>query len=93
MKRPIIPVLCILILMLSLSGCTKEDAHAVVAPVVADALGEQLEGIVRPAAEETETEPEIPVIDPAIRIQRGTRVAVVSQSVRGGFWATIETFE
>ena len=90
MKRPIIPVLCILILMLSLSGCTKEDAHAVVAPVVADALGEQLEGIVRPAAEETETEPEIPVIDPAIRIQRGTRVAVVSQSVRGGFWATIE---
>ena len=90
MKRPIILVLCTGLLAFALSGCTKEDAHAVVAPVVADALGEQLEGIVRPQTEDTVEEPEIPVLDPSLKIRKGAKVAVVSQSIRGGFWATLE---
>ncbi|MBR2764369.1 MAG: substrate-binding domain-containing protein [Blautia sp.] len=75
----------------TLTGCTKEKLQELVAPVVAEVLAQQEEEAAAHNQEEEAADiPIIPEIDTNIRIHPGSRIAVVSKTVKGEFWSLVQ---
>ena len=83
-KAAVIPAV-LLAMLCTLTGCKKEEVEKVIAPLVSD---EQTAESAEEAQEESD--PVIPEIDTAVKIQAGARVAVVSKCVSGEFWSLVK---
>ena len=83
-KASVIPAF-LLVMLCTLTGCKKEEVEKVIAPLVAN---EQTAESAEEAQEESD--PVIPEIDTAVKIQAGARVAVVSKCVSGEFWSLVK---
>ena len=89
MKRTLI-MLAAAFSVVTLTGCTKEKLQELVAPVVAEVLAQQEEDPSHGEGDEGANEPIIPEIDTSIRINPGSRIAVVSKTVKGEFWSLVQ---
>lgn len=85
MKRAAVASAALLAVATLLTGCQKEEAEKLVAPLVADVQK-------TPEATEVEEEksPLIPEIDDTLSIEEGARIAVVSKSKKGEFWNKVK---
>ena len=92
MRKLTIPLLAALAMSLGMTGCTKEETQAKLAPVLYTVLGEQAEAIVEPHQEELveEEEPILPQIDTSVKIQAGSKIAVVSKGTKGEYWSELQ---
>lgn len=84
MKRAAAAFVVFLALMAAFVSLDNEQVAQALAPLTEE------EQETEKAEEETEDEPGIPQIDPAVEIQPGLRVAVVSKSTKGEFWGMVK---
>lgn len=87
MRKAAVVAACLLMTAAMLTGCTKDEVEETIQPLVADAIEEA--DSEAEAVEETEETPLIPEIDTTVKIQPGSRVAVVSKNTKGEFWKKV----
>lgn len=85
MRRAAVASVALLATVTLLTGCQKEEAEKLVAPLVADAQE-------TPEAKKAEEKksPLIPEIDDNLSIEEGARIAVVSKCKKGEFWDKVK---
>ena len=71
-----------------LTGCSKAEVEETIQPVVADAIEES--DSEAEAVDEQDESPLIPEIDTDVKIKAGSRIAVVSKSVKGEYWKMVK---
>ena len=88
MKKPIVAVIGMTVALTMLSGCSKDEVEETIQPLVADAIEE--EDSEAEAVEDGDESPLIPEIDTSVKIQAGSRIAVVSKSTKGEYWKMVK---
>ena len=83
MKKPIVAVIGMTVALTMLSGCSKDEVEETIQPLVADAIEE--EDSEAEAVEDGDESPLIPEIDTSVKIQAGSRIAVVSKSINDAY--------
>ena len=78
----------ILLFSVMLSGCSREEAQEILAPV----MEELIAGPAGTASveDEEETFPAVPEIDTSLRIRPGLRIAVVGRGKKGEYWDAVQ---
>ena len=71
-----------------LTGCSKAEVEETIQPLVADAIEES--DSEAEAVDEQDESPLIPEIDTDVKIKAGSRIAVVSKSVKGEYWKMVK---
>ena len=71
-----------------LTGCSKAEVEETIQPLVADAIEES--DSEAEAVDEQDESPLIPEIDTDVKIEAGSRIAVVSKSVKGEYWKMVK---
>lgn len=71
-----------------LTGCSKAEVEETIQPLVADAIEET--DSEAEAVEEQDESPLIPEIDTSVKIEAGSRIAVVSKSTQGEYWKLVK---
>lgn len=71
-----------------LTGCSRAEVEETIQPLVADAI-EEADSEAEAVEDKDETSL-IPEIDTDLKIQEGSRIAVVSKSTKGEYWRLVE---
>ena len=88
MKRAAVAVISLMTGLTMLTGCSKAEVEETIQPLVADAIEES--DSEAEAVEEQDESPLIPEIDTDVKIEAGSRIAVVSKSVKGEYWKMVK---
>lgn len=84
MRKAAVGAAVILTALSMLTGCSKAEVEETIQPLVADAI-EEADSEAEAIEEEGDTNL-IPEFDPAVEVQPGARIAVVSKGTNGEFW-------
>lgn len=88
MKRAAVAAISLMTGLTMLTGCSKAEVEETIQPLVADAIEES--DSEAEAVEEQDESPLIPEIDTDVKIEAGSRIAVVSKSVKGEYWKMVK---
>ena len=88
MKRAVVAAISLMTGLTMLTGCSKAEVEETIQPLVADAIEES--DSEAEAVEEQDESPLIPEIDTDVKIEAGSRIAVVSKSVKGEYWKMVK---
>ena len=88
MKRAVVAAISLMTGLTMLTGCSKAEAEETIQPLVADAIEES--DSEAEAVDEQDESPLIPEIDTDVKIEAGSRIAVVSKSVKGEYWKMVK---
>ena len=88
MKRAVVAAISLLTGLTMLTGCSKAEVEETIQPLVADAIEES--DSEAEAVDEQDESPLIPEIDTDVKIEAGSRIAVVSKSVKGEYWKMVK---
>ena len=88
MKRAAVAAISLMTGLTMLTGCSKAEVEETIQPLVADAIEES--DSEAEAVDEQDESPLIPEIDTDVKIKAGSRIAVVSKSVKGEYWKMVK---
>lgn len=88
MKRAAVAAIGLMTGLTMLTGCSKAEVEETIQPLVADAI-EEIDSEAE-AVEEQDESPLIPEIDTSVKIEAGSRIAVVSKSTQGEYWKLVK---
>ena len=88
LKRAAVAAISLMTGLTMLTGCSKAEVEETIQPLVADAIEES--DSEAEAVEEQDESPLIPEIDTDVKIEAGSRIAVVSKSVKGEYWKMVK---
>ena len=88
MKRAVVAAISLMTGLTMLTGCSKAEVEETIQPLVADAIEESDSDA--EAVDEQDESPLIPEIDTDVKIEAGSRIAVVSKSVKGEYWKMVK---
>ena len=88
MKRAVVAAISLMTGLTMLTGCSKAEVEETIQPLVADAIEES--DSESEAVDEQDESPLIPEIDTDVKIEAGSRIAVVSKSVKGEYWKMVK---
>ena len=88
MKRAVVATISLMTGLTMLTGCSKAEVEETIQPLVADAIEES--DSEAEAVDEQDESPLIPEIDTDVKIEAGSRIAVVSKSVKGEYWKMVK---
>lgn len=88
MKRAVVAAISLMTGLTMLTGCSKAEGEETIQPLVADAIEES--DSEAEAVDEQDESPLIPEIDTDVKIEAGSRIAVVSKSVKGEYWKMVK---
>ena len=88
MKRAVVAAISLVTGLTMLTGCSKAEVEETIQPLVADAIEES--DSEAEAVDEQDESPLIPEIDTDVKIEAGSRIAVVSKSVKGEYWKMVK---
>lgn len=88
MKRAVVAAISLMTGLTMLTGCSKAEVEETIQPLVADAIEES--DSEAEAVDEQDESPIIPEIDTDVKIEAGSRIAVVSKSVKGEYWKMVK---
>ena len=88
MKRAVVAAISLMTGLTMLTGCSKAEVEETIQPLVADAIEES--DSEAEAVDEQDESPLIPEIDTDVKIKAGSRIAVVSKSVKGEYWKMVK---
>ena len=88
MKRAVVAAISLMTGLTMLTGCIKAEVEETIQPLVADAIEES--DSEAEAVDEQDESPLIPEIDTDVKIEAGSRIAVVSKSVKGEYWKMVK---
>ncbi len=88
MRRTAAAVICAVTGLTMLAGCSRAEVEETIQPLVADAIEEA--DSEAEAVEEKDESPLIPEIDTDVKIEAGSRIAVVSKSTKGEYWKMVK---
>ena len=88
MKRAVVAAISLMTGLTMLTGCGKAEVEETIQPLVADAIEES--DSEAEAVDEQDESPLIPEIDTDVKIEAGSRIAVVSKSVKGEYWKMVK---
>lgn len=88
MKRAAVAAIGLMTGLTMLTGCSKAEVEETIQPLVADAIEEA--DSEAEAVDEQDESPLIPEIDTDVKIEAGSRIAVVSKSVKGEYWKMVK---
>ena len=88
MKRAVVAAISLMTGLTMLTGCSKAEVEETIQPLVADAIKES--DSEAEAVDEQDESPLIPEIDTDVKIEAGSRIAVVSKSVKGEYWKMVK---
>ena len=88
MKRSVVAAISLMTGLTMLTGCSKAEVEETIQPLVADAIEES--DSEAEAVDEQDESPLIPEIDTDVKIEAGSRIAVVSKSVKGEYWKMVK---
>ena len=88
MKRAVVAAISLMTGLTMLTGCSKAEVEETIQPLVADAIEES--DSEAEAVDEQDESPLIPEIDTDVKIEAGSRIAVVSKSVKGEYWKMVK---
>ena len=88
MKRAAVAAISLMTGLTMLTGCSKAEVEETIQPLVADAIEES--DSEAEAVDEQDESPLIPEIDTDVKIEAGSRIAVVSKSVKGEYWKMVK---
>ena len=88
MKRAAVEAIGLMTGLTMLTGCSRAEVEETIQPLVADAIEEA--DSEAEAVDEQDESPLIPEIDTDVKIEAGSRIAVVSKSVKGEYWKMVK---
>ena len=88
MKRAVVAAISLMTGLTMMTGCSKAEVEETIQPLVADAIEES--DSEAEAVDEQDESPLIPEIDTDVKIEAGSRIAVVSKSVKGEYWKMVK---
>ena len=88
MKRAVVAAISLMTGLTMLTGCSKAEVEETIQPLVADAIEES--DSEAEAVDEQDESPLIPEIDTDVKLEAGSRIAVVSKSVKGEYWKMVK---
>ena len=88
MKRAVVAAISLMTGLTMLTGCSKAEVEETIQPLVADAIEES--DSEAEAVDEQDESLLIPEIDTDVKIEAGSRIAVVSKSVKGEYWKMVK---
>ena len=88
MKRAAVAAIGLMTGLTMRTGCSKAEVEETIQPLVADAIEET--DSEAEAVEEQDESPLIPEIDTSVKIEAGSRIAVVSKSTQGEYWKLVK---
>ena len=88
MNRAVVAAISLMTGLTMLTGCSKAEVEETIQPLVADAIEES--DSEAEAVDEQDESPLIPEIDTDVKIEAGSRIAVVSKSVKGEYWKMVK---
>ena len=88
MKRAVVAAISLMTGLTMLTGCSKAEVEETIQPLVADAIEES--DSEAEAVDEQDESPLIPEIDTDVKIEAGSRIAVVSKCVKGEYWKMVK---
>lgn len=88
MKRAVVAAISLMTGLTMLTGCSKAEVEETIQPLVADAIEES--DSEAEVVDEQDESPLIPEIDTDVKIEAGSRIAVVSKSVKGEYWKMVK---
>lgn len=88
MKRAAVAAIGLMTGLTMLTGCSRAEVEETIQPLVADAIEEA--DSEAEAVDEQDESPLIPEIDTDVKIEAGSRIAVVSKSVKGEYWKMVK---
>ena len=88
MKRAAVAAIGLVTGLTMLTGCSRAEVEETIQPLVADAIEEA--DSEAEAVDEQDESPLIPEIDTDVKIEAGSRIAVVSKSVKGEYWKMVK---
>ena len=88
MKRAAVAAIGLMTGLTMLTGCSRAEVEETIQPLVADAIEEA--DTEAEAVDEQDESPLIPEIDTDVKIEAGSRIAVVSKSVKGEYWKMVK---
>ena len=88
MKRAVVAAISLMTGLTMLTGCSKAEVEETIQPLVADAIEES--DSEAEAVDEQDESPLIPEIDTDVKIEAGSRIEVVSKSVKGEYWKMVK---
>ena len=88
MKRAAVAAIGLMTGLTMLTGCSRAEVEETIQPLVADAIEEA--DSEAEAVDEQDESPFIPEIDTDVKIEAGSRIAVVSKSVKGEYWKMVK---
>ena len=88
MKRAVVAAISLMTGLTMLTGCSKAEVEETIQPLVADAIEDS--DSEAEAVDEQDESPLIPEIDTDVKIEAGSRIAVVSKSVKGEYWKMVK---
>lgn len=88
MKRAVVAAISLMTGLTMLTGCSKAEVEETIQPLAADAIEES--DSEAEAVDEQDESPLIPEIDTDVKIEAGSRIAVVSKSVKGEYWKMVK---
>lgn len=88
MKRAVVAAISLMTGLTMLTGCSKAEVEETIQPLVADAIEES--DSEAEAVDEQDESPLIPEIDTDVKIEAGSRIAMVSKSVKGEYWKMVK---
>ena len=88
MKRAAVAAIGLVTGLTMLTGCSRAEVEETIQPLVADAIEEA--DSEAEAVDEQDESPLIPEIDTDVKIESGSRIAVVSKSTKGEYWKMVK---
>lgn len=88
MKRAAVAAIGLVTGLTMLTGCSRAEVEETIQPLVADAIEET--DSEAEAVDEQDESPLIPEIDTDVKIEAGSRIAVVSKTTKGEYWKMVK---
>lgn len=88
MKRAAVAAIGLVTGLTMLTGCSRAEVEETIQPLVADAIEET--DSEAEAVDEQDESPLIPEIDTDVKIEAGSRIAVVSKATKGEYWKMVK---
>ena len=88
MKRAAVAAIGLVTGLTMLTGCSRAEVEETIQPLVADAIEET--DSEAEAVDEQDESPLIPEIDTDVKIEAGSRSAVVSKATKGEYWKMVK---
>ena len=88
MKRTAVAAIGLVTGLTMLTGCSRAEVEETIQPLVADAIEET--DSEAEAVDEQDESPLIPEIDTDVKIEAGSRIAVVSKTTKGEYWKMVK---